>query len=98
MHKHEILLRTQVFGAVPSLEAVTTAYLDTDELQEGLVKTCDQAAKLMSLPQIQPETEAEVDAVIYRVNDNTEYFVSKYFFMWPNAPMEPRPSRQRDRR
>lgn len=82
-HRHAIVLRTLIAGTRPVLTPIGMSILDTDEVQEAIVQEADRQAKALLNPD--PILKAlRADGVFYMIDGKTEYFISKYFYLWPN--------------
>lgn len=83
LHRHAILVRTMVAGRLPILTPIGVALLDTDEVQDALILEAERQAKGLLNPD--PVLKAlQADSVFYMIDGKTEYFISKYYYAWPN--------------
>lgn len=88
MYKHSIFARISNV-LVPTGHEVTVS---SDVPLEDMIRSCDDLARAAAKDGTKPEAYA------YKINDGVTYFISKYFFVWPNYPeREERSSRKREK-
>jgi len=78
LHTHELFLRCRTADGGIELRALSSDKRTEDEAVDSLINTLeDIAKKTASLNDL-------VDGFIYKVDGKTEFFVSRYYYLWPN--------------
>jgi hypothetical protein len=88
MAKHSIFARISNV-LVPTGHEVT---LSSDTPLEDMIRACDDLARAAVKDRTKPHAYA------YKVDDHVEYFISKYFFVWPNHSDNEERTPRRDKR
>jgi hypothetical protein len=76
-HLHELFYRNVKDGNV-SLTRFSAQRVRDAEVRDDLINLCEGVAK--DGKTLNPER----DAIVYKVDGSTEFFVSRYFYLWPN--------------
>ncbi len=76
-HLHELFYRNVKDGTV-TLSRFAAHRVRESEVRDDLVNLCEGVAKDGKT------LTAERDALVYKVDGSTEFFVSRYFYIWPN--------------
>lgn len=88
MAKHSIFARISNV-LVPTGHEVTTS---SDSPLDDMIRACDDLAAAAVKDRTKPVAYA------YKIDTQVEYFISKYFFMWPNHPEREERTSRRDKR
>lgn len=88
MYKHSIFARISNV-LVPTGHEVL---VPNDVPMEDMIRACDDLARAAAKDATKPVAYA------YKINDGVTYFISKYFFVWPNHSEREERSSKRDKR
>ena len=75
---HELFYRTQNADGTVSLTRFAAHSYPESEAREDLIRLVEGVAK------DEKTLNATRDSVLYKVNGVCEFFVSRYFYLWPN--------------
>lgn len=86
-HKHELFIRHVENGKVRLLPFplqrtfMHDGYFNEAEARDDIINIIDAIAKSNVLTELD-------DAIVYKVDGSTEYFVSRYYYLWPSLTGE----------